>query len=54
MAYKDLFKTVNLGASTDEPPLIQIVFEYYNNKTFDAGLSMKYTIEYFHKLKETQ
>ena len=52
MVYKDLFKTVNLGAITDEPTLIQMVFDYYN-KTFDADLSMKYTVEYFQKLKDT-
>ena len=53
MVYKDLFKTVNLGTIKDEPTLIQMVFEYYN-KDFCADLSMKYTVEYFQKLKETE
>lgn len=53
MVYKDLFKEVNLGATTDEPPLIMIVFEHYN-KTFEDKLALRHTINYLNKLKETQ
>ena len=53
MEFKEWFKEVNLGASTDEPPLIMIVFEYYS-EAFEARLALRHTINYINKLKETQ
>ena len=53
MVYKDLFKTVNIGAATSEPTLFEIIFKYYNTH-FNAQQSMELTVKYVNKLKETQ
>lgn len=53
MVYKDLFKTVDVGATTPEPTLFEIIFEYYNTY-HNAVTALERTIKYVNKLKETQ
>lgn len=50
----NLFKTINLGATTNEPSLYDMVLLHYN-RFYDAEVAYTLTRKYFDKLtKETQ
>ena len=54
MVYKDLFKIVDVGATTPEPTLFEIIFKYYNIYCSTSETALERTIKYVNKLKETQ